>query len=343
MKQHKHFKRLSILFLLLFYVVCISTIHAQNGWEQMKSMKIAKGGSQSCVIENMIYVFGGCDKSMTTLNSAEVYNTETDEWIDLKPIPIDVYESNAEAINDKIYLVGGWRKTGTTWITTDSSLVYNPDEDSWKTIKNLPISTGANTSCVLNDKLYILGGLKDFADNDNSGQKNTIVYDPVVDTWSSLTPMLYERGEGAAASVYDNKIYVFGGLYAISETPERLYIVGKSEMYDPASNLWTELANMPIPVVNHTSVVHNNKIYLFGGDIGTFKTTESFGSNIIQEYDPSTNNWRIMEGMPFNLGNMTEQKVGNYVYIIGGYPSSRMFQRPKNEVWRFNLDYLKAR
>ena len=90
-------------------------------------------------------------------------------------------------------------------------------------------------------------------------------------------------------------------------------------------------------------MVHNNKIYLFGGDIGTFKTMESFGSNIIQEYDPSTNNWRIMEGMPFNLGNMTGQKVGNYVYIIGGYPSSRMFQSPKNEVWRFNLDYLKAR
>ena len=50
-----------------------------------------------------------------------------------------------------------------------------------------------------------------------------------------------------------------------------------------------------------------------------------------------------MEGMPFNLGNMTGQKVGNYVYIIGGYPSSRMFKYPKSEVWRFNLDSLKAR
>lgn len=344
MENHKHFTRLDILFLLLFYVVCISTIHAQNGWELMKPMNIPKGGSQSCVIDKTIYVFGGANKNLAaTLNSAEAYDTEMNEWSNLESMPLDLYECNAVAINDIIYIVGGWRKSGETYFTSNSTFEYNPERDGWKAKRDCPVNTGTNCSCVLNDKLYIFGGLKNFADVDTSGQKQAIVYDPVMDTWTSLPPMLYERGEGAAASVFDNKIYVFGGLHGISETPERLYIVGKSEMYDPTSNLWTELANIPIPVVNHISVAHNNKIYLFGGDIGTFTTKESFGSNIIQEYDPSTDKWRIMEGMPFNLGNMTGQKVGNYVYIIGGYPSSRMFNRPKNEVWRFNLDYLKAR
>lgn len=343
MKNNNHFKRPGILLLLLFCIGIIPTIHAQNGWEQMKPMKIAKGGSQSCVIDNVIYVFGGADSSLTVLNSAEAYNTKTDTWLDLAPIPIDVYESNAEAINKKIYLIGGWRKSETTWITTDSTFEYDLIKDSWKNKKECPFMTGANTSCVLNNKLIILGGLKNFADKDTSGQKQALVYNPAKETWTSFPNMLYERGEGASASVYDNKIYVFGGLHAISETPERLFIVGKTEMYDPVSNKWTELADIPIPVVNHISVVYNNKIYLFGGDIGIFKTWESFGSNIIQEYDPSANKWRIMEGMPFNLGNMTGQKVDNYVYIIGGYPSSRMFKRPKNEVWRLNLDSLKAR
>lgn len=318
-------------------------INAQHGWEQLQSMKIAKGGSQSCVIDNMIYVFGGCDSSVATLNSAEVYNTVTDEWSDLASIPIDIYESNAEAINNKIYIVGAWRNIGTTWITIDSTFEYDPKGNSWGTKKEFPFSTGTNTSCVLNDKLYILGGLKDFADKDTSGQKQAMFYDPAKDSWTILPSMLYSRGEGATASVYDDKVYVFGGLHAISEKPNRLSIVGKTEMYDPVLNKWIELANIPIPVVNHISVVHNNKIYLFGGDIGTFKTWQSFGSNIIQEYDPSKDEWTIMEGMPFNLGNMTGQKVGNYVYIIGGYPSSRMFKYPKSEVWRLNLDHLKAR
>lgn len=328
---------------VLFNVGWIFTIHAQNGWELMKPMKIPKGGSQSCVINNMIYVFGGCDSSMTTLNSAEAYNTKTDEWLDLAPIPIDVYESNAEAIHNKIYLTGGWRKTETTWITTDANFEYDPIKDNWKNKKECPVITGTNTSCVLNNKLIILGGLKNFADKDTSGQKQALVYNSARDKWTSLPNMLYKRGEGASANVYNNKIYVFGGLHAISETPERLFIVEKTEMYDPELNMWTELADMSVPVVNHFSVVHEDKIYIFGGDSGTFTTRKSYGTNIIQEYNPATNEWKLMQGMPFKRGNMTGQKVGNFVYIIGGYPSSRMFRKPKSEVWRFNLDSLKVR
>lgn len=343
MKKLKHLRKISI-FMLLLFIGCIITVHAQNGWEQMKSMKVAKGGSQSCVIDNTIYVLGGCDNAIKVLNSAEAYNTETNEWCDVKSIPVKVYESNAEAINNIIYVVGGWTiSANASWIAIDSSFAYDPVSDSWKTITNFPLHSGANSSCVLDDKLYIIGGLKNFADVDNSGQKQAFVYDPIKDTWASLPPMKYERGEGSTASAFDNKIYVFGGLHAISEKTQEFFIVGKTEMYDPVLNKWTELANMPIPVVNHISVVHNNKIYLFGGDIGTFKTWQSFGSNIIQEYDPSIDKWTIMEGMPFNLGNMTGQKAGNYVYIIGGYPSSRMAKQPKSEVWRFNLDYLIAR
>ena len=50
-----------------------SMVKAQNGWEQLSSMKIAKGGSQSCVIDRLIYVFGGCNSSMVSLNSAEAF------------------------------------------------------------------------------------------------------------------------------------------------------------------------------------------------------------------------------------------------------------------------------
>ena len=154
--------------------------------------------------------------------------------------------------------------------------------------------------------------------------------------------MLYERGEGASACMYDNKIYVFGGLHANSEIPH-LYIIGKSEMFNPISNIWTELADMPVAVVNHISLVHNNKLYVFGGDSGIFTASKSYGTNIIQEYDPATNKWSLMQGMPFKRCNMTGQKVSNFVYLIGGYTSSRRFKSPKSDVWRFNLDSLKVR
>ncbi len=67
----------------------------------------------------------------------------------------------------------------------------------------------------------------------------------------------------------------------------------------------------------------------------------SIGTNIIQEYDPATDSWRLMEGMPFKRASMTGEKVGNYVYLIGGYLNSRDLDEPLSEVWRFNLRSLK--
>ena len=58
----------------------ISKVNAQNGWVQMASMDEAKGGSQSCVIDSLIYVIGGVNNAVSTLNTTEFYNTETDEW-----------------------------------------------------------------------------------------------------------------------------------------------------------------------------------------------------------------------------------------------------------------------
>ena len=92
---------------------------------------------------------------------------------------------------------------------------------------------------------------------------------------------------------------------------------------------------MPVPVLNHGSVVYNNKIYIFGGD--TIDQNE-YPVSFVQEYDPLTNSWRLLENMPFPISNFVCQKVDNFVYLIGGYLSS---SRLSEDVWRFNLDDLK--
>jgi 3-phytase len=204
--------------------------------------------------------------------------------------------------------------------------------------KECPKKTGGHALCVLNDKLYQFGGLKDWPQNDTSGQKDALVYDPATDTWDSLPDMLYARGGGSTACLHDGMIYVFGGLHFISGTESS--IVGKAEMYDPGENTWTELADMPVPAAGHVNLVYKDKIYVFGGD-STFSPSKSICTNIIQEYDPSTDSWRRMQSMPFNRSNMMGQKVGHVAYLIGGYPyDSRDFPSVLSEVSKFDLDRL---
>jgi N-acetylneuraminic acid mutarotase/predicted GH43/DUF377 family glycosyl hydrolase len=308
-------------------------------WKQMTSMDITRGGAVSCVIDSMIYIFGGVDKYTQTVDSADVYNTQTDEWSDLAPVPMDLSGPPVGDIDGKIYFTGGWQRTGSTWITLDSTFAYDPEADSWEMKKECPKKIGGYASCVLNDKLYLFGGLKDWPENDISGQKDALVYDPATDTWDSLPDMLYAHGDGSSACVHDGKIYVLGGLTWISGSESN--IIAKAEMYDPVENAWTALADMPVPVAGHINLVYEDKIYVIGGD-STFSTAKSICTNIIQEYDPSTNLWRKMHGMPFNRSGMMGQKVDNFSYLIGGYPhDSRDFPSVLSEVWKFDLRELK--
>lgn len=157
-------------------------------WKQMKSMDIARGGSVSCVIDSMIFVSGGTSSSLVTLSKAGAQHISSNDWAALKNIPVNLYESNAEVINGKIYVTGGWR-SGNPWFTTDKTFEYDPVNNSWETKKECPKKSGENISCVFHDKLYFFGGAKEFPDIDPSGQKDALVYDPSSDTWRIMKGM----------------------------------------------------------------------------------------------------------------------------------------------------------
>lgn len=343
MKKLNHLKRTSILILLCINAGSIFTILAQNGgWEQVESMNMALGGSASCVMDSMIYVFGGINTSMNveTVNSTKAYNTKTDEWLELEPMPIEISYPSADVINDTIFTVGGWHNPLTgDWYTIDSTFEYESKGNNWKLISRCPKIIGAHTSGVLNNKIYILGGLRGVSGIDSSEQKEALVFDPSNDTWDTIPNMLFAHGERSSACTYDGQIFIFGGLFC---TPDQLIIIGKTERYIPDSNKWEELEDMPIPVVNHISLAYNDKLYIFGGDSGIYTHQKGNVTNIIQEYDPLTNQWQLMKNMPFKRSDMTGQEIGNSLYLMGGYSiNSRNFGSAESEVWRFNLDSLK--
>ncbi|MCK4921017.1 MAG: Ig-like domain-containing protein, partial [Bacteroidales bacterium] len=302
-------------------------------WNKMEPMDIKRGYPVSSVIDKMIYVFGGQDYNMATISSARAYNTITNEWSDLATMPEDLSWGPAEVVNGKIYLMGGWRNINGDWITTNSTVEYDPNGDSWQEKSACPDSMGSMASCVLNDTIYILGGSKDY---DPTDQNKALYYVPGMDSWGSLPDMIFERPIGLSTEIVDNKIYVIGGTYESGWNNP----TGKAEVYDPQLKTWTELADMPVPVTHHISVIHDSKIMVFGGDSSSVYSPDalSIGSNIIQEYDPSTDSWSLLKPMPIKRAGMTGQKVGNYVYLLGGYLNSWDLDEPLSEVWRFDLE-----
>jgi N-acetylneuraminic acid mutarotase len=323
------------LLVLVFTGLNFIALSQEHGWEQMSSMNTARVDPASCVIDNKIYVFGGYTSGLSATASVEIYDTTTNEWTVAKNMDQAKSTRCPGMINNKIYLMGGWARINNEWQALNTNLEYDYETDSYSEKQSTPMYIGFGASCIHDSLIYTFGGLSHFEGN----VIKSWIYAPDTDTWDSICDMKFQHGE-TTAQVINNKIYVIGGG---ENTPRDSFkISGKVEMYDPVSDSWEEKAEILHPVAGHRSIVHNDKILVFGGDTGAvWQTDITYGSNLIQEYDPAENKWYKKHGMPFKRSPGTGQKVGKYVYIIGGMEDNSWDKPVLSEVWRFNLDSLK--
>ena len=86
--------------------------------------------------------------------------------------------------------------------------VYDPLSDTWETKAPMPKPRTNAGVCVFDDKIYIIGGIKDSSVFNFSNDLQ--IYHPNTDTWDTTkTPMNYKRDPYAC--VLDDLIFVIGG------------------------------------------------------------------------------------------------------------------------------------
>ena len=178
---------------------------------------------------------------------------------------------------------------------------------SWSEISPMPVSRGLSQAVVLNDKIYVIGGMIE----GNELPTNTVdVYDPLSDTWERNIPRMKHPRIYHSANVVNGKIYVMGGC-------ERCWgeIVTKSvEVYDPLTNEWTSIGNMPEAKGGFGTVVIDNKIYTFGGTL--FR--DDYVYNSVHVFDPSNNSWEKLSDMPYPREFMAAATHKGKAYLMGG-------------------------
>ena len=291
-------------------------------------------GGMAVVVDSLIYSFAGGGEGWAIGNEAWSFNTNSNEWIQLTDMPIPLTDGGIGNIGDNIYLVGGWT-TGATgdWVTTDSVLQYNLATDKFSSKAPSGYKLGAVASCVMNDKICLFGGWGSPFPVVHHAHDATS-YDPLTETWDEnfFPDMQFPHLMHGSAEFLNGEVYVIGG---VGPDPHNIQ---PSEKFDGEN--WVTIAKMPVPVTLHNSIVHNGKILVFGGD-SIWSREKSYSTNFIQEYDPVTNSWKMMEPMPFQRTAMTGGKVGNYMYLMGGSRDQRDPDNNVPQVWKFNLDSLK--
>lgn len=239
---------------------------------------------------------------VTSLFAVEKVNaTEDGCWTTLASLPTSISSyRDAVSLNGKIYYIDG-----------NMTLRYDPETNNWTQLAPLPINNPGSGVAVCQNKIFVLGG---------SSNVSTQVYDPATDAWENRTST-HETSGLVHANVINDKIYVMGGTYTTFLST--FFTVSSNYVYDSQTDSWFEMAPLPVGVGGYASAVVDGKIYIISGATVPDSTRDWVPTNLVQIFDPKTNQWANGTSIPTAVYNaracvITEPSGEKRIHVIGG-------------------------
>jgi hypothetical protein len=158
-------------------------------------------------------------------------------------------------------------------------------------------------------------------------------------TWFSLSagPDLPHPPRSSFGTVaHEGKIYVAGG----HQGPEHTYppesFLDHLDIYDTRTKKWQRGAPLSVPRQGFELIAHEGYLYAFGGFTHAAKNSPPWRSlAMIERYDIARDRWEVLEEkLPRSRSSNIAAKVGNKVYLIGGWDSTP--SRPGDKEGRFH-------
>jgi DNA-binding CsgD family transcriptional regulator len=202
----------------------------------------------AAVVDERIYVPGGCIGLTDVTDQVEAYSPPDDDWTRVASMPTPLCAYALATLDGKIYLFGGW--DGQRFV--DRVLVYDTGTDVWTEQGPMPNARGFAAAGTIEGVVYVVGGydgVQEFA--------NTYAYDVASDTWTERAPMSVGRG-GLGTAVIANKLYAIGGGWES--------YLATNEHYDPVNDTWTTFESPVLGEWRNLGVaMSGTRIYAVGG------------------------------------------------------------------------------
>jgi N-acetylneuraminic acid mutarotase len=256
-----------------------------NTWSSKMPMPKGIYDIAAHTIGNKIYITAGYGDG-GLMNDTLEYDPINDSWLTKAPRPTYRYLFSSAEVNGLIYVIGGlgivddgpWR-SGADYNYKNYVEIYNPQTNSWSNGQHSPKVLASQESCVLDDKIYSMGGRNIIGGNTlDGGSANVQVYDANLDSWSTSVSMLSGK-DALGCAVIEQKLFVFGGYNSINSDTALATV----ESYDTLSETWSTRHSMMSSRSRFPVIVYNGKAYVFGG----YQLNGNLNSKSVEVYDPS--------------------------------------------------------
>jgi len=315
------FSRKSNLFIVCIMLIVIGLVQQVTAvemeagtWTQKADMPTARDNAGFAVVDGKIYVIGGLSSRRERIAVVEEYDPATDTWMTRADMPNPRASHVAAAVDGVIYAIGGWGLGEPDLSTVEA---YDLATDTWTTKADMPTARALSDIAVVDGQIYVIGGVAGETVQENRALSTVEAYDPATDTWTKKADMPTARLD-LAACVVDGRIYATGGfpLWPEDAAEDALSTV---EVYDPATDTWTQAPDMPRARFTHSASVVAGKLYIIGGVGDPAHARGRKGYSTVDVYDLATDTWTTAADYPTASCKFATGVVEGKIYIIGGW------------------------
>lgn len=215
--------------------------------------------------------------------------------------------------NNKFYLIGG---RGVKPVN-----VFDPETKTWQTKGETPIEIHHFQAVVYGDAIYLVGAMTGGYPREKP-LENIWIYYPETDQWekSAEIPESRRRG-GAGAAIYNDKIYLAGGIKFGHTSGTTNYF----DSYNLKTGNWEMLTDAPHIRDHFPAIVADDKLYCIGGRNTSVHYSNNFGAFFnatipeVDYYDFKEEKWyTLKEPLPVPTAAGGIVKIDNCLIYMGG-------------------------
>ncbi len=216
----------------------------------------------------------------------------------------------------------------------NSAELYDPTLGTWQFTTHSMATARADHSAVrLSDGRVLIFGC-------GAGFNTSEIFDPATQQFTATGNLNIQRCSSEALLLSDGRVMVIAGRIP-GGSP---FVTATSEIYNPATGVWTLAASLPTAgtgaiapgYTNHTaSLLPDGKVVVTGGYDGfTFNTASG-----VFRYDPATNIWTTLSAMAVQRNQHAAAVLpsGRLVIVAGRHPSSISFSYGSTELYDFTV------
>ena len=252
-------------------------------------------------------VAGGYGADNKPLNSAEVFDKNSNSWILLKHMKTCRAESSSVVYNGQVFVTGG-TSNGENILSSMEKFSNNVNPlvpPCWSYFPlNLPRTLKRHYTLVYRDRMLVIGGY-----NEEDKSCSDIIYEVQLQfpfNTRALAKLPSKPLQGCGVVLVNDKILIFGGFY-------ENYVMASFNvtMYDITKNEVKELAPLPYKLCDMATVKCGENVVLAGG-------SRRGSLNTVISYNIETQKSTELPPMKNNRCQCRAVVDGNSLVVMGG-------------------------